>query len=172
MGKQAVSDVAAEFVRTGVAELDDILGGGLLPNRFYLIEGNPGSGKTTFALQFLIQGRVVGEKGLYITFSETKGELEAAAESHGWSLDGIEICELATVEAGLNLDNQYTMFQPSEVELNIMTKAVLAEIEAPLRFGWSSTRSPKCSFCRRARFDFAIRSWLSNSFWETNAARS
>ena len=87
-----------------------------------------------------MQGRVNGEKGLYVTFSETRNELITAADSHGWSLDGIEIFELATLETGLDLDDQYTMFQPSEVELNVMTRAVLAEVErtSPVRVVFDS----------------------------------
>src|SRR4028119_2014405 len=73
---------------TGVAGLDDILRGGLTPSRLYLIEGNPGSGKTTLSLQFLLEGVRLGESTLYVTLSETKRELMSVARSHGWSLDG------------------------------------------------------------------------------------
>ena len=116
-------------VSTGVAALDDILLGGLTPNRVYLVEGTPGSGKTTLALQFLMAGRDRGERGLYVTLSETRDELLAASRSHGWSLDGIDIFELVTPETELEPDNQFTMFQPSEVELSVTTRAVLAEVE-------------------------------------------
>lgn len=114
---------------TGVAGLDDILGGGLTPHRLYLVEGNPGSGKTTLALQYLLEGRRQGEAGLYITLSETKGELAAVARSHGWALDGIDVVELVASEAELEPDNQHTMFQPADVELGETTKAILAEVE-------------------------------------------
>src|SRR5947209_12563540 len=93
-------------VATGVAGLDDILGGGLTPNRLYLIEGNPGSGKTTLALQLLLDGERRGERGLYVTLSETKDELHAVARSHGWSLDGIAICELIPSGDSLRPDSQ------------------------------------------------------------------
>jgi circadian clock protein KaiC len=117
------------LVTTGIAGLDDILGGGFTPHRVYLIEGNPGSGKTTLALQFLFEGRRLGEPGLYVTLSETKAELRDVARSHGWSLDGIALLELVAPEAELDPDNQYSMFQPSEVELGETTKAILAEVE-------------------------------------------
>jgi circadian clock protein KaiC len=117
------------LVATGIAGLDDILGGGLTPNRVYLVEGNPGSGKTTLALQYLFEGRRLGERGLYVTLSETKAELRDVARSHGWSLDGIALLELVAPEAELEPDNQYSMFQPSEVELGETTKAILVEVE-------------------------------------------
>ena len=87
---------------TGVPGLDDILNGGLLPHRLYLIDGDPGAGKTTLALQFLLEGVRAGEKCLYITLSETKEELSAGAASHGWSLDGVEIVELIAEESDLD----------------------------------------------------------------------
>jgi circadian clock protein KaiC len=114
---------------TGIAGLDDILGGGFTPHRLYLIEGNPGSGKTTLALQYLLEGVRRKEPGLYVTLSETKAELDAVARSHGWSLAGIEVVELIAPERELEPDNQHTMFQPAEVELGATTKAVLAEVE-------------------------------------------
>src|SRR5690348_6767096 len=81
-------------LKTGIAALDDIVQGGLIPERLYLLDGNPGSGKTTLALQFLLEGVHQGEKCLYVTLSETRQELEAGAQSHGWSLQGIDIVEL------------------------------------------------------------------------------
>lgn len=114
---------------TGIAGLDDILGGGLTPNRVYLIEGNPGSGKTTLAIQYLMQGVRAKEAGIYVTLSETKQELLAVAASHGWSLDGVEIVELVAQEKELDPDNQYTMFQPSEIQLGETTRAILSEVE-------------------------------------------
>jgi circadian clock protein KaiC len=117
------------LVATGIPGLDDVLGGGFTPERVYLVEGNPGSGKTTLALQYLLEGSRLGEAGLYVTLSETKAELAAVAGSHGWSLDGIALLELVTPEDELEPDNQYSMFQPSEVELGETTKAILAEVE-------------------------------------------
>ncbi len=113
MGHEIPTDADVPLVKTGLPELDKILDGGLTSNRLYLIEGTPGSGKTTLALQFLMQGRKSGEKGLYVTLSETRDELIAAATSHGWSLEGIEIFELVAQQTELETDNQYTMFQPS-----------------------------------------------------------
>jgi circadian clock protein KaiC len=109
--------------------LDDILGGGLTPNRLYLIEGVPGSGKTTLALQFLLEGVKRGESVLYVTLSETEAETRSTAESHGWSLDGVHIRELVPTEERLQPAEQYTMFHPSEVELGETTKSILADLE-------------------------------------------
>ncbi len=117
--------------RTGVRGLDDILAGGLIPHQLYLIDGDPGSGKTTLALQFLMEGAKLNEKGLYVTLSETKAELLAGVESHGWSLDAekIEIVELVKTEQDLAADTQLTMYQPQEVELTETTKSVLDAVE-------------------------------------------
>jgi circadian clock protein KaiC len=114
---------------TGVPGLDDILAGGLTRRRLYLLEGTPGSGKTTLALQYLIDGAKNGESVLYVTLSETEEELRDVAESHGWSLDGIKIRELAPTEDALDPDEQNTMFHPSEVELASTTKQILADVE-------------------------------------------
>src|SRR5919202_4542544 len=96
---------AGGLVATGIPGLDDVLGGGFTPDRVYLIEGNPGSGKTTLALQYLLEGVRLGEAGLYVTLSETKEELNAVAKSHGWSLDGIDLLELVAPEEELEPDN-------------------------------------------------------------------
>jgi len=117
------------LVATGIAGLDDVLGGGFTPDRVYLVEGDPGAGKTTLALGILLEGRRLGEVGLYITLSETRTELIAVAASHGWSLDGIAILELIATESELEPDNQYAMFQPSEVELGETTRAILDEVD-------------------------------------------
>lgn len=114
---------------TGVLGLDEILHGGLISERLYLIAGNPGAGKTTLALQFLIEGARSGEKCLYVTLSETKQELEAGAASHGWTLDGIEIVELIADEREFQGEEQLTMLQPSEVELGETTRNVIDAVE-------------------------------------------
>lgn len=123
------NETSPSLVATGIPGLDDVLGGGFTPNRVYLIEGNPGSGKTTLALSWLLEGERLGERGIYVTLSETRDELIAVAKSHGWSLDGIDIFELVAPESELEPDNQTAMFQPSEVELGVTTKAILAEVE-------------------------------------------
>src|SRR4030095_9065487 len=86
---------------TGVPGLDEVLHGGLIRHRFYLVDGDPGAGKTTLALQYLLAGARAGESCLYVTLSETREELLAGAESHGWSLDGIEIVELIAEDGEL-----------------------------------------------------------------------
>lgn len=113
----------------GMKGLDDILGGGLPRNRVYLIKGDPGVGKTTLALQFLLEGARLGEGGLYITLSETKEELAMVADSHGWDLGKIHLFELSAVEEKLKGETESTFFHPSEVELNRTTKALLDEVE-------------------------------------------
>jgi circadian clock protein KaiC len=119
----------AKRSKTGIPGMDEILHGGLIAGRLYLLDGNPGAGKTTFALQYLIEGVRHGEKCLYITLSETRQELEAGALSHGWSLDGIEIVELAADYAGWQIDEQLTMYAPAEVELGEATGRILDVIE-------------------------------------------
>src|SRR5690349_24456628 len=101
-------------LKTGVSGLDDILHGGLIPERLYLVDGNPGSGKTTFALQFLLAGVQQGERCLYVTLSETRDELLEGAESHGWSLQGIDVVELIPdQQPELAGEGQLTMIHPS-----------------------------------------------------------
>src|SRR3954463_15760215 len=129
---------------TGIPGLDDILGGGLTPDRFYLVEGTPGTGKTTLALQFLMEGVRLGMPALYITLSETADELRAVAQSHGWSLDGVSLFELVS-ETGLDPESEQSVLHPAEVcslrqERRFMVEARIKEgIEALLghraRFG-------------------------------------
>lgn len=117
------------IISTGIPGLDNVLGGGLTANRLYLVEGVPGSGKTTLGLQFLLEGVKQGERVQYFTLSETFEELEEVAASHGWTLDGMTVRELVRSEDTLNPDQQYTVFHPADVELNETTSAILAEIE-------------------------------------------
>jgi circadian clock protein KaiC len=119
---------ALQKSRTGIAGLDEILQGGLPANRFYLVRGQPGVGKTTLALQYLLEGAKNGETCLYITLSETRDEVLAVAISHGWDLSKIAIFELSALEQQLAQETQNTIFHPSELELNRTTEALLAEI--------------------------------------------
>ncbi|HEY1952672.1 MAG TPA: ATPase domain-containing protein [Gemmatimonadaceae bacterium] len=114
--------------KTGVTGLDSILAGGLPTNHLYLIDGEPGTGKTTLALQFLLEGVAKGERGLYVTLSETAAELKAVAGSHGWDLAGIEIFELSK-DAALDVNETYTIFHPAEVELQQTVDEVLKAVE-------------------------------------------
>lgn len=118
----------ADLVSTGVAGLDDVIGGGLTPSRLYLVEGTPGSGKTTLALQFLRAGAARGESVLYITLSEAEVELRGVAHSHGWDLAGIQVREVLPPQESLQPDEQYTMFHPSEVELGETTLKILDDV--------------------------------------------
>jgi circadian clock protein KaiC len=114
IGQHAYPDAAR--ISIGIADLDNILGGGLTANRSYLLEGTPGSGKTTIALQFLLEGAALGERGLYITLSETAAELREVARSHRWDLSGIELFELISGD-GLDPDAEQSILEPSEIEL-------------------------------------------------------
>jgi circadian clock protein KaiC len=113
----------------GVKGLDAVLDGGLPRNRLYLIQGDPGVGKTTLAMQFLMEGVREGEAGLYITLSETKDEIESVAKSHGWDLAQISLYELSTIEEKIRGDSESTFFHPSEVELNRTTDALIDEVK-------------------------------------------
>jgi circadian clock protein KaiC len=124
---------------TGIQGLDDILGGGLPENHLYLVDGEPGAGKTTLALQFLLEGARLGEPGLYVTLSESKAELHEVAKSHGWNLDGIHIFELSSL--GLSeAEEGYTIFHPAEVELQQTVDAVLKAVadHSPRRVAFDS----------------------------------
>lgn len=121
--------ITPERVSTGIQGLDTILKGGLPKNRLYLVQGNPGTGKTTIGLQFLLEGKRAGEKGLYITLSESKDELISVSKSHGWDLTDVDVFDLTISGNNLTEDTNYTIFYPSEVELDETTKSILDEIE-------------------------------------------
>jgi circadian clock protein KaiC len=114
---------------TGIAGLDDILHGGLAKGFLYLIEGSPGAGKTTLALQFLIAGAKKGEKGLYISLAESEAELRHVADSHGMDLRNVEICKISPPEIAGDGGKQYTVFQPAEVELSDVLETILAKVQ-------------------------------------------
>ena len=116
-------------ISTGNSGLDTILRGGLPPNRLYLLEGAPGSGKTTFALQFLLEGIGQGERCLYITLSETSEELHAVAASHAWDLAGIDLFEFASAEEVLGGDRDQSVLYSWEVELGETVKLIEAQVE-------------------------------------------
>jgi circadian clock protein KaiC len=127
VSKSAASSTSK--IATGIPGLDDILKGGLPPRRLYLLQGAPGAGKTTLALQFLLTGARAGEKVLYISLSETREEVEEVAASHGWSLEGVEIVELSAIEQQLAAQSQNTLFHASEIELTETTRMLLDAVE-------------------------------------------
>ncbi len=114
---------------TGIAGLDAVLAGGVPAHRLYVIEGSPGSGKTTFALQFLREGVRLGQRVLYVTLSETLEELGDVAASHNWTLDGIDLLELESLSDRLQRGSDYTVFHPSDVELEDTVTRIRAEVE-------------------------------------------
>jgi circadian clock protein KaiC len=118
-----------ESAATGIAGLDDVLGGGLARGRVFLLEGSPGTGKTTIAIQFLMAGAAKGERCLYVTLSETEAEMRDSAESHGWSLDGIDIFELVPPESLLDEDQQQSLLYSSDLELGETTRKIFEAFE-------------------------------------------
>lgn len=123
---ESVVDVARAV--TGVAGLDDIVAGGLPKDRLYLLQGSPGVGKTTLALQFLLAGAVLGESTLYITLSETREEVQQVAASHGWDLSGVHLFELSSAEQTLRLDEENTLYVTAEVDLKETMRVLLDEV--------------------------------------------
>ena len=115
---------------TGIWGLDDVLAGGFSRASIFLVEGEPGSGKTTMALQFLLTGEGAGEKGLYITLSETEKELRAGARSHGWELGpSIKVCELIPADSLLAGGQHQTLLYASDLELGETTQQIFAAVE-------------------------------------------
>src|SRR3954452_24571314 len=127
-GVEVSEDDDPPRISTGNAGLDDILGGGLDPNRMYLYEGTPGSGKTTIALQFLLDGAAHGERVLYITLSETVEELQLVAKRHGWSLQGLDVFELVPPETTLDPSQELTVLHPAEMELSETTRLIFDKV--------------------------------------------
>ena len=123
--------LAPEITRcsSGCTGLDDVLGGGLPVGHVYLVEGEPGTGKTTLALQFVAEGLRLREKVLYVTLSESRAELTTVARLHGLSLDGLAILEVRPSEQDLKPEGQYTVFHPAEVELNDRVQTIMTEVD-------------------------------------------
>lgn len=147
---QAIQDRAT----LGITGLDYVLQGGLPQHRLYVVEGNPGSGKTTLALQFLLEGIRQGERSLYVTLSETADELHEVAASHRWSLNGVELLELGALADRLREEAEYTVYHPSDVELGETTKRVRAEVErlSPARVVFDSVSELKILSQTNARY--------------------
>lgn len=129
-----------ERISTGISGLDEVLCGGLDAERLYLLEGEPGTGKTTIALRFLLEGTARGEKGLYVTLSESERELRLVAKRHGWSLDEVSVFELVPSEASLDPDRELTLFHPAELELSETSKLIFDRVNEiqPLRVVFDS----------------------------------
>jgi len=125
-----MSERTSDQAPTGVQGLDDVLGGGLARGHLYLLEGSPGTGKTTIALQFLLDGAERGETGLYITMSETSDELRLTAKAHGWSIpDTVEVFELTPPETVLDPSQQQTLLYSSDLELGETTRRIFEQVE-------------------------------------------
>jgi circadian clock protein KaiC len=122
------AEAEAQRISTGSKGLDEILGGGFDPQRMYLYEGRPGSGKTTLALQFLLEGVRRGERALYIALSETENELRLVAQRHGWSLDGLTVFELIPPETSLDPSQELTVLHPAEMELSETSRLMFDRI--------------------------------------------
>jgi circadian clock protein KaiC len=129
LADSATAPLPGTALTAGVEGLDDVLGGGYAASHMHLIEGQPGTGKTTLALQFLRAGCVLGERCLYITLSETRDELIAAAASHDWSLQGIDIYELVPPEFSLDPAQEQSIVYAADLELGETVRMVMAELE-------------------------------------------
>ena len=127
--RPGVTEQKQDSATSGIAGLDDVLRGGFARGRLFLIEGNPGAGKTTIAIQFLLAGAAAGERALYIALSESEDEMRATAASHGWSLDDIDLCELVPPESLLDEEQQQSLLYSSDLELGETTKRIFEMFE-------------------------------------------
>jgi circadian clock protein KaiC len=127
--KRAGQNGSPHRLETGIGGLDDILHGGFPSGHLYLIEGDPGTGKTTLAMQFLLEGVRVGERTLYVTLSESSQELHQVAASHGWAIGKVQIYEMIPPDEDLKPEAQYTVFHPSEVELADTIASIIAKVD-------------------------------------------
>ncbi|MGO4169555.1 ATPase domain-containing protein [Novosphingobium sp. YAF33] len=124
-----IQDGFTSSALTGVSGLDDILAGGFTRGRLFLLEGSPGTGKTTIATQFLMEGAARGEQCLYVTLSETEDELRASAQSHSWDLAGVKLFELVPPESLLDEDQQQSLLYSSDLELGETTRRIFDAFE-------------------------------------------
>lgn len=128
MNEGQTERIGVRPVSTGIPGLDNILCGGFDSDRLYLVEGEPGTGKTTLALQYLLEGARQGEKCLYVTLSESANDLRLIAKRHGWSIDDISLFELVPPEASLDPERELTLFHPSELELSETSKLIFDRV--------------------------------------------
>ena len=150
---------------------DNVLCGGLDAERMYLVEGEPGTGKTTLALQFLLEGARLGEKCLYVTLSESERELRLVAKRHGFSLDQLFIFELVPPEASLDPERELTLFIQQNWSCQKQPNSFLiASMKSSHRASYSIA-CPKCASWRKTRYGIAVMFWLSNIFSQVVAAR-
>ena len=120
---------ARKIVSSAIVGLDHILMGGFVAGGFYLFQGDPGSGKTTLALQYVQERIRKGERCLYVTLTESRADLQRTCDSHGWTLEGTNLCDLTRSAANLVSESDVSVFHPADTELGDITKAVLREVE-------------------------------------------
>lgn len=169
MQNEIEPEADAEPISSGVPGLDHVLRGGFARGRSHLVEGRPGSGKTTIGLQFLIDGRDRGERCLYITLSESKRELRSVAFKHGFDLTGIEIFELIPPELSLDAQHRQTLVHSSDLELGETVEMVLAEVDRlkPDRVVFDSLSEIRLLSQGTLRYRRQVLALKSFSFWET-----
>ena len=164
-------DSPVETAPTDIKGLDDILCGGFTRNRLFLVEGVPGSGKTTLALQFLLAGAKAGETVLYVTLSETEEEIRAVAASHGWSLDGVTIRELSPTEADSSPISRTRCSTPRRWSWRRRRGACWMTSSGSNPPARCSTRCPRCGSSPATRCAIAGRFSRSSSSLPTGSAR-